>query len=54
MFNLLRKIFPKKDEILLKKLIIYVEYRIRNEDKTLGKKYYKIINNLFNKIKSLL
>ena len=54
MFNLFRKILPKEDDILLKKLIIYYEYRIRNEDKTLGKKYYKIINNLFNKIKTLL
>ena len=53
MFNLLRKIFPKTDENLIKKIIIYIEYRIRNEDQTLGKKYYKIINNLFNKIKLL-
>lgn len=54
LFNLIRKIHPKKNVDLIKKLIIYYEYKIRSQDSTLGKKYYKIINNLFNKIKTLL
>ena len=51
---LIRKILPKSNISFIKKMIIYYEYKIRKEDPVLGKKYYIMINNLFNKIKFLL
>ncbi len=58
MFKILKKIIPKKTEEELKKMIIFIEYKIRCEDPSFGKKYqkqlkglYKIIKDKINKIK---
>ena len=54
MLHIIRKINPNNNEDLIKNIIIYYEYKIRNEDPTLGNKYYNIINILFNKIKGII
>lgn len=47
MLSVLSKRLPKINKDLLKKIVIYFEYRVRNEDKSLGKKYLQYIGNLY-------
>ena len=43
--------FPNFDEEDLKRMIIFIEYKIRSEDPKLGEKYIKQIKTFFVKIK---
>ncbi len=51
MFKILKKILPKKTEEELKKMIIFIEYKIRCEDPSFGKKYQKQIKRLYKTIR---
>ena len=51
LFDFLKKMFPNFDEEDLKRMIIFIEYKIRSEDPKLGEKYIKQIKTFFVKIK---
>ena len=53
LFSLFKKVFPKYEEDYIKKLILFIEYNIRNVDPTFGEKYEKEIDNLFYKVKNI-
>ena len=50
MFKILRKILPKKKEEEIKKMIIFLEYKIRCEDPSFGKKYQRQLKRLYKNI----
>ena len=54
MLNLIKKLMPENNIDFLKKIIIFFEYKIRNEDPTLGKKYCIAIKNLCKKMKEII
>ena len=54
MLNLIKKLMPENNIDFLKKIIIFFEYKIRNEDPTLGKKYCRVIKNLCKKMKEII
>ena len=54
MLALLKKILPNTDEEEIKKMIIFVEYKVRCEDPTLGKKYIKHIGSFYIKMKEII
>ena len=51
---LLKKTIPNSEEEFLKKIIIFLEYKIRNEDPTLGTKYNNKFEEISKKIKNCL
>ena len=51
---LLKKTIPNSEEDFLKKIIIFLEYKIRNEDPTLGTKYNNKVEEISKKIKNCL
>ena len=51
MFKILKTILRNKSKEDIKKFLIFLEYKIRCEDSSFGKKYHKIIKILFNKVK---
>ena len=51
---LLRKTIPNSEEDFLKKIIVFYEYKIRNEDPTLGIKYSNKVEEISKKIKNCL
>ncbi len=51
MFKFLKKILPETQDKDLKKMIIFLEYKIRIEDPKLGEKYIKQIKAFFKKMK---
>ena len=51
MYKFLKKILPETQDKDLKKMIIFLEYKIRIEDPKLGEKYIKQIKAFFKKIK---
>ena len=51
MFKFLKKILPETQDNDLKKMIIFLEYKIRIEDPKLGEKYIKQIKAFFKKMK---
>ena len=51
MLKFLKKILPDTEDNNLKKMIIFLEYKIRNEDPKLGEKYIKQIKAFFKKMK---
>ena len=50
-FKLLNKLFPNIKEDFLKKVIIYFEYKIRNDESNFNKIYSSKLNGLIKKIK---
>ena len=54
MLNLVKKLMPENSIDFLKKVIIFFEYQIRNEDPTFGKKYCNTIKNLCKKMKEII
>ena len=50
MFKILRKILPKKKEEEIKKMIIFLEYKIRCEDPSFGKKYQRQLKRSYKNI----
>ena len=54
MLSLLKKILPNTNEEDIKKMIIFVEYKVRCEDPTLGKKYIKHIGSFYIKMKEII
>jgi hypothetical protein len=51
MLKFLKKILPDTEDNNLKKMIIFLEYKIRIEDPKLGEKYIKQIKAFFKKMK---
>lgn len=51
MLKVLKTILRNKSKEDIKKFLIFLEYKIRCEDSSFGKKYHKIIKILFNKVK---
>ena len=51
LFQILNKILPNISEELKKKIVVFIEYKIRSEDATYGKKYRKKMNEFLTKIK---
>ena len=54
MLSLLKKILPNTNEDDIKKMIIFVEYKVRCEDPTLGRKYIKHIGSFYIKMKEII
>ena len=53
LLSLFKKAFPKLNEEYLKKIIVFLEYKIRIEDPSLGKKYKKEMEDLCHKLKNI-
>ena len=51
-FKILKRILLNKTEEEIKKMIIFIEYKIRSEDPTFGKNYHKLIKRLYDSIKN--
>ena len=51
LLQILRKKLPNINDELKKKIVVFIEYKIRSEDATYGKKYRKKMNEFWTKIK---
>ena len=53
-FKLVHQVYPEINKDFLQKVIVYFEYKIRNDNSNLDKSYSNKINTLFEVIKERL